>query len=150
MKLTTRKRIAAQILKVGVNRVLLSKDRLKDIKEAITKEDIRGLIKEGAIKSKQKKGISKFRSKKIKKQKRKGRRKGPGSRKGTRKARISKKKSWMIKVRAQRKLIKLLKNKKLITSKTYNFLYRKIKGNFFRSRNHIKLFLNEHNLFVKK
>ena len=150
MKLTTQKRIAAQVLKVGINRVLFDTTKLKEIKEAITKEDVRSLIKEGIIKAKPKKGISSFRSKKIKKQKRKELRKGPGSRKGTRKARLPKKKAWMIKVRAQRKFIKSLRDKKLITSKTYNFLYKKIKGNFFRSRNHIKLYLNEHNLFIKK
>ena len=150
MKLTNQKRIAAGILKIGMNRIIFDEERLKDIKEAITKEDIRELIKEKAITIKPKKGISSFRSKKRKIQKRKGRRKGPGSRKGRRKARIPKKKEWMNKVRTQRKLIKLLKNEKLIASKTYNMLYRKIKGSFFRSRRHIKLFLDDHSLIVKK
>ena len=150
MKLTNQKKIAAGILKVGVNRIIFNEDRLKDIKEAITKEDIRALIKEKAISSKPIKGISSFRSKKNKAQKRKGRRKGTGSRKGSRGARIPRKKEWMAKVRTQRKLIKLLKEKKLIISKTYNVLYRKIKGNTFRSRKHIKLFLDEHNLILKK
>lgn len=149
MKLTNQKRISAGILKVGLNRVLFDQERLKDIKEAITKEDIRNLIQEKAISAKPEKGISSFRSKKRKEQKKKGRRKGTGSRKGRRKARIPKKKEWMNKVRTQRKLIKLLKDNKLIISKTYNFLYRKIKGNFFRSRRHIKLFLDEHNLILK-
>lgn len=148
--LTTKKRIASQLLKVGINRVFFDKERLTDIKEAITKEDMRGLIQEGAIKKKPEKGISSFRSKKRKTQRKKGRRQGPGTRKGRRKARIPKKKEWMNKVRTQRKLIRLLKDKKLITSKTYNFLYKKIKGNFFRSRRHIKLFLDESHLIVKK
>lgn len=150
MKLTNQKRIAAQLFKVGVNKVLFDQERLKDIKEAITKEDIRGLIQEKAISKKPEKGISSFRSKKRKKQKRKGRRKGTGSRKGRRKARIPRKKEWMNKVRTQRELIRLLKDSKLITATTYNFLYKKIKGNFFRSRRHIKLFLDDHNLIMKK
>lgn len=150
MKLTNQKRLASQLLKVGINRVIFDEERLKDIKEAITKEDIRGLVQEKAIKAKPKKGISSFRSKKRKTQKRKGRRKGEGSRKGTKKARLSKKQKWMNKVRTQRKLIKLLKDRKLITSKTHNDIYKKIKGNLFRSRRHIKLFLEEHNLVIKK
>lgn len=150
MKLTNQKRIAAKLLKVGINRVLFDETKLKEIKEAITKEDIRALIKDGAIKARQKKGISSFRSKKIKIQKRKGRKQGIGSRGGRRKARLSKKRRWMQKVRAQRKLIKLLKNKKLITTLTYSKLCKKVKGNFFRSRRHIKLFLDEHNLILKQ
>lgn len=150
MNLTNQKRIAAQILKAGVNRIIFDPEKLKEIKEAITKEDIRTLIDEKAIVAKQKKGISSFRSKKRKIQKRKGRRKGCGTRKGTRKARISRKRVWINKIRTQRKLIKLLRSKKLITPKTYNTLYRRTKGNFFRSRRHIKLFLEEHNLINKK
>ncbi len=55
----------------------------------------------------------------------------------------------MIKVRTQRKLIKLLKEKKIITPNLYRNLYSKVTGNFFRSRRHIKLYLEEHKLTKK-
>lgn len=150
MNLKSQKRIAANLLKVGVNRVKFDETKLKEIKEALTKEDIRGLIKEKTITAKPKKGISSFRSKKLKTQKRKGRRKGKGSRKGRRTARLSRKRAWISKVRTQRKFIKSLKEKKLIIPKTHRDLLKKIKGDFFRSIRHIKLYLEEHELFKKK
>lgn len=150
MKLTNQKRIAATLLKVGIRRVLFDKEKLKEIKEAITKEDIRNLIKEKVITKKPEIGISSFRSKKNKLQKSKGRRKGKGSREGRRKARLPRKKAWMLKIRTQRKLLKLLKEKKLITPQIYKLLYRRSKGNFFRSRRHIKLYIDDHNLIAKK
>lgn len=149
MKLTSQRRIAAQILKVGKTRILFDKEKLTEIKEAITKSDIRTLISDKVIKAKPTNSTSRFRARKLKKQKSKGRRKGPGSRKGTKKARLSTKKRWMIKVRTQRKLIKLLKEKKIITPNLYRNLYSKVTGNFFRSRRHIKLYLEEHKLTKK-
>ncbi|RME55502.1 50S ribosomal protein L19e [Candidatus Woesearchaeota archaeon] len=150
MKLTSQRRIAAQLLKVGENKVWFDPDRLDEIKEAITKADIRSLISNLAIQAKPDKGISGYRSKKIKVQKSKGRRKGKGSKKGTKKARLPKKDAWMAKVRSQRKFIKELKAKNLIKVNTYRNLYSKIKGGFFRSRKHIKMFLSEKELFNQK
>lgn len=149
MKLTSQRRIAAKLLKVGKNRVHFDQEKLGEIKEAITKADIRSLINEKTIKAKPIKGISRYRARKTKKQKSKGRRKGPGSRKGTRKARLSKKKRWMLKVRAQRKFINELKEKKQIESKVFRNIYKKVSGNYFRSRRHIQLYLEEHNLLKK-
>src|SRR3989344_282736 len=147
MKLNVQKRIAASLLKAGQNRVVFDNTRLNDIKEAITKADIRRLINDGAIKAKQKKGISSFRTNKLRLQKRKGKRKGIGSRKGTKTAR---KRAWITKVRVQRRFIKLLKIKKLVAPETYTKVYKMIKGNQFRSKRHLKLYLDENNLFVKK
>ena len=116
MKLTTQKRIAAELLKVGKSRVKLDVDNLKEIKESITKSDIRNLIKRGIIAAKTTSFQSKARARRLKAQKRKGRRKGPGSKKGKQTARLSRKKAWMIKVRSQRKYIRNLKTKKVIQS----------------------------------
>ncbi len=152
MKLRNQKRIAATLLKVGKTSVRFDPERLSDIKEAITKLDMRGLIKDGAVKAKPTGATSRSRLRKRLIQKRKGRQKGPGARKGKKTARLSTKEEWMIKVRVQRQFIKELKAKKSISIKTYRRLYGKIKGNYFRSRNHIKLYLNENKLFenVKK
>ncbi|MFH0936168.1 MAG: 50S ribosomal protein L19e, partial [Candidatus Woesearchaeota archaeon] len=121
-----------------------------EIKEAITKSDIRGLINSNIIRAKPKHGISSFRSKKIRLQKRKGRRKGHGSRKGKKTARLSRKNAWINKIRAQRSYLKYLHDKKLISPSNYRLLYRKSKGGFFRSERHIKLYIDEHNLLNKQ
>jgi large subunit ribosomal protein L19e len=93
MNLTTQRRLAASILKVGLNRVWIDPERLEEVSMAITREGVKQLINDGAIKAKPQKGISSYRSKKIKEQKAKGKRKGRGSIKGAQKARTPKKKS---------------------------------------------------------
>lgn len=150
MKLQVQKRLAASILKRSKSKVAIDTSRLEEVKEAITRFDVKGLIKSGAITAKAVKGPSKVRARKIQEQKRKGRRKGAGSKKGKATARLSKKEAWMIKVRAQRGFLKELKEKEYLDAKTYRDLYRKSAGGFFRSRRHIKLYIEEHNLVVKK
>lgn len=140
------KKLASRILKTGTKRVKIKPGEEKTVKEAITKFDVKKLIKKKIIQKKQKKGISRVRANKIRKQKQKGRRKGKGSRKGKASARTNPKKTWINKIRAQRKLINSLKNKKKISKKTYRELYLKSKGGFFRSVNHIKLYIKENNL----
>ena len=149
MKLKIQKRLAAQCLKCSEKRVLFDPDRLEDIKESITKADLRSLINEEAIKRKPVKGVSKIRARKIKVQKRKGRRKGAGSKKGKKTARLPKKIAWMQKIRIQRKFLKELRNKKIINASTYQTLYMKSKGGFFRSKRHIKLYIEEQELAKK-
>ena len=95
MNLTTQKRLAASILKVGLNRVWIDPERIEEVSMAITRDGVKQLINDGAIKAKPQKGISSYRSKKIKEQKAKGKRKGRGSVKGAKKARTPKKKAWM-------------------------------------------------------
>jgi len=143
MNLSTQRRLASDVLKVGKNRVYFDPSRLEDIKEALTKEDIRRLVKDRLIQKRPEIGNSKSRFRKLLKQKRKGRRQGEGSRKGKNTARLSNKRKWIILVRSQRNLIKELRDKNIITRKIYRTLYRKIKGGFFRSRRHIKLYLGE-------
>ncbi|MBU2589713.1 MAG: 50S ribosomal protein L19e [Nanoarchaeota archaeon] len=150
MNLATKRRIAADVLKVGKDRVYFDPERLADIKEAITKADIRKLIQEYAIQAKPVVGNSKSRIRKNKEQKKKGRRQGPGSRKGKKRSRLSKKDAWMAKIRAQRNFLKTVKENKLLDTKTYRDVYRKSKGGFFRSVRHIKIYLTERNLFKKK
>jgi len=144
------KRLASQVLDVSQKRVKFDTQRLADIKEAITKTDIRQLVSEKAITKVQEKGVSRGRARKIKTQKSKGLRKGPGSRQGKSTARLPRKESWMNKIRSQRKFLTELKEKQLISLKTYRNIYMKCKGGFFRSTRHIKLYLEEHKLFQKK
>jgi large subunit ribosomal protein L19e len=144
------KKVASAVLKCSPKRVVFDSDELESIKEAITRSDIKSLISEGTIAKKQKKGVSRARANVIKRQKAKGQRKGHGSRKGKATARTPKKEKWMAKVRAQREFIKTLKDSELIDNSVYRNIYLKSKGGFFRSRRHIKLYLNEHKLFLKK
>lgn len=149
MELRVQKRLAAQVMKCSEKRVIFDPSRLDEIKEAITKVDIRNLIKDGAIVRRAKKGVSRFRARKIRLQKSKGKRKGHGSRKGTFGARSNRKSRWVAHVRLQREFIRELKNKKIINNEIYRNLYMKIKGGFFRSKRHIKLYMEEKGISKK-
>jgi len=150
MRLTVQKRLAAQILKCSPDRVWIDPENIETAKEAITKQDIKTLISNGIIKKKQKAGSSKVRARSRLVQKRKGRQKGHGSRKGRSTARKPTKRAWMTAVRVQRRFLKELKEKKMLKTPDYRNLMLKVKGGFFRSRNHLKLYINESKLIVKK
>lgn len=149
MNLRSQKRVAADVLNIGVNKVWFNPEKKEDIKKAITKVDIRELVKQGIIAAKPKKGVSRFRAKKAALQKRKGRRSGSGSRKGKMTSRLPRKKSSMLRIRAQRKLLSLLKEKGILTAQAYRDLRNKAKGGFFRSRRHIKLYAEDRGLMKK-
>ncbi len=149
MILKNQKRLGGDIMKCSKKRIVFDPDRLEDIKEAITKADIKTLIIDKAISKKPVKGNSRARARKRAAQRKKGKRRGLGTRKGKKTARLPKKKAWMNKIRAQRKLLKELKSKDKIEIKTYRDLYSKAKGGFFRSLRHIKLYIKEHDLMKK-
>jgi len=144
--LTTQKRLAARILKCSKKKIWLDPEQADDIKEAITNIDVKSLIKKKTIKKKNTNYSSRVRARAIKIQKSKGRRKGQGSRKGKKKARSPKKRNWINHIRLQRSLLKELKENNKIENKTYRDLYLKSKGGFFRSKRHLKLYIEEHNL----
>jgi len=144
------KRLAAQIMQCSPNRVIFDPEKLSEIKEAITKFDIRRLVKQGIIRRAPVQGTGKFRIRYVMRQKRRSRRVGAGSRKGSANARADDKLQWMRAVRAQRDLLKRLRDHKLISQETFSTMYKKAKGGFFRSTRHIKLFLKEQELFIKK
>jgi large subunit ribosomal protein L19e len=137
------KRLAAKYFKCSAKRVKFDTEQLAEIKEAITMHDIRGLAKQGAITEKPANVTSRFSARKIKTQKAKGRRSSHGSRKGSHTARKPRKATWVAGVRNQREIVKLLRDKKMITIPVYHDLYMKVKGGFFRSRRHIKVYLTE-------
>lgn len=146
MNLRNKRRIAKSLFDVGSKRIWIDPSKSKEVKEAITKSDIKGLVKKGIIVLKQDHGSSRSRIRKNTLQKIKGRKKGIGSRKGASNARLSKKLQWMIKIRNQKELLKSLRDKTLISRKNYRLLYRKAKGGFFRNRRHIELYISEHSL----
>lgn len=141
------RRLAAEILKCGKNRIKFDQNMLEDIKEAITKNDIRALINKGVIIKRRQLNTSRFWAKKIKEQKSFGKRKGHGSRKGKKTARLQPKRTWINNIRLQRKYIQLLRDKHLITGEAYHEFYFKSKGNFFRSLRHLKMYVHERGIF---
>ena len=136
--LRNQRRMAASILKCGVNRVWMDQDRLDEIAKAVTKEDIRILINGKAITVRQIKGISNGRKKLNMKQKQKGRKRGHGSRKGAMYARLPKKERWMRTIRTLRKYLKNLRDEKQIDNTIYRKYYMKAKGGEFRSKHHLQ------------
>ena len=82
MNLRNQRRLAADIMGVGVGRVLIPEDSSEQVSEALTREDVRILIHKGAIGKKPVKSPSKARARARASQKRKGRHKGQGKRKG--------------------------------------------------------------------
>ncbi len=149
MQLTVQKRLAASVLKCSEKKVAFDPSRLEEIKEAITKSDIRNLIKRGAIIRKADNITSRGRARALHEQKVSGKRRGHGSRKGAQKARNPKKEAWMNSVRLQRSFIRLLRDKKVIDQKTYRSFYMMIKSGVFRSKRHIKLYMEEHGIGKK-
>lgn len=136
--LASQKRIVASILKCGVNRVWFNPERLSDIENAISREDLRRLVADGAIKARQKKGVSRGRAR-IKIAKRSyGHCRGPGRRKGATGARSPGKRAWIQKIRAIRKALVALRDAGTINRHMYRILYRKAAGGQFRSVAHMK------------
>ena len=81
--LSSQRRLAAQILKVGQNRVWINPERIDDVEAAITREEVKRLIHEKIIVSLPEQGVSRSRAKAVREKKRAGRRKGAGSRTGS-------------------------------------------------------------------
>lgn len=136
--LASQKRIVAAVLKCGVNRVWFDPERLSDIENAISRDDLRGLVKEGAIKARQKKGVSRGRARAKNAKRSYGHCRGPGRRKGAAGARHPGKRSWIQKIRAIRKALVVLREAKTIDPHMYRILYRKAAGGQFRSVAHMK------------
>jgi len=144
---TKQKRMAAEILKCGITRIRVKST--KELEEAITREDIRNLIKSGVIYVVPKKGTSRWHARMLLKQKKKKRRAGAGTKKGKIGTRKKKKKEWIKTVRALRKLLKELRDNEQIEKDVYKKLYYQVKGGMFRNKTHILYYLKEHKLLLK-
>ncbi|MDI9644474.1 MAG: 50S ribosomal protein L19e [Candidatus Verstraetearchaeota archaeon] len=141
MSLRNQRRIAAEVLGVGETRVWIDPERFEDVSAAITRDDIRGLIKEGAIGARPVKGVSRGRYRIAHLQRKKGLRKGPGSRKGKVEG-----DEWEERIRSMRAFLRLLKKRKIITASAYRELYLKSKGGAFHDKRQLKTYIEEHGL----
>src|SRR3989344_1359861 len=145
-----KKILAAKLLKTSPQKVRFADDALEDIKKAITRSDLRGLIAMGKISKNRANEHSRSRARKIAVQKRKGRQKGKGSKKGSKNSVLTRKDKWMLRIRNQRRFLKELREKGLLSIKNYQLLYAKSKGGYFRNKRHIQLYLTENNLIGAK
>lgn len=143
MNFNLQRRLAKEVLRVGKYKIWLDASHADEIKEAITKADVRSLIKKGYIKFRRTNMRSRAGARILHEQRVKGRKKGIGKRRGTHTARAGKKEVWMAKVRAQRTLLKSMKNSEILNQKDWKMLYRMVKGGFFRSRAHLKLYIEK-------
>lgn len=150
MNLRSQRRLAAELLKVGENRVWIDSAKLEDVEGAITRSDIQRLIHEGVIKPLPKKGISKSRTRIRLEQRKKGRRRGKGSRSGGKFSVTSRKSIWIYRIRALRRHLKDLRMKRRLTSSVYRKLYRMSKGGAFKSVSHLLLYIDAHKLAKKR
>ena len=131
--LSAQKRLAADVLDVGKNRVWFDPDAQSDIASAITREEIRELVDDGTIRAKDARGNSRGRARERNKKRAYGHKKGPGKRKGKKGARQNSKEQWTKQIRAQRRKLRELRDKGEITPSQYRQLYRKASGGEFRS-----------------
>ncbi len=137
------RRLAADLMGVGESRVWIDPDHLDEVAMAISRQEIRALIKDGTIQKHFPSTPSRGRARIRRLKRKKGRGRGPGSRKGPR---FDEKRIWIAHVRAQRRFIRYLRDKGLIDRSTYRKLYRLIKGGAFRNLSHLKLYLKERGL----
>src|SRR3989304_1887135 len=126
MNLSSKKELAKRTFGVGKDRIIFVESRMEDIKEAITKQDLRDLMKEGAI-------IIKNAG---------GRRRNAGKRsRDNRKIKKSLNTRKRDYVRATRKLRIYAREMKMsgkISADDLLELRKKIRNKFFRSKVHLK------------
>ena len=135
--LANQKRMAAAVLKCGINRVWFDPERQADIEAAISRDDLRELIEEGAIKARTVKGNSRGRARELMAKRAYGHQRGPGRRKGAAGARASSKRTWIGKIRAQRRALREMRDEGTIDRTLYRLMYRRASGGQFRSVAHL-------------
>jgi large subunit ribosomal protein L19e len=148
--LKSQRRLAAQILRIGQNRVWIDPERMGDVEGAITREEVRKLIHEKIIVSQPEKGVSRSRAKVIRAKKLKGRRSGPGSITGASYAKVTKKEVWMLKIRSLRRKLRELKASRIITEETYSKYYRMAGSGRFQSIAELERNLKANELWRKR
>jgi large subunit ribosomal protein L19e len=125
VNLRLKRRLAAKTFGVGVDRIWLDPEASEDLEGSDTREDMRALRARGVIRVLHVRGQT---------GREKRERRGPGSRKGKKTSRLSRKERWMMRVRAQRRVLRDLRGKQIITPREYRHLYSLVKGGMFRTK----------------
>ena len=129
MNLKKKKLLAMRTFGVGEKRIMFLESRLEEIKEALTKQDIRDLHKDGAIIIKPIKGRRKLEKKK------KSRSTG-----NVRKKVNKRKQEYVIITRKLRKYLYEIESK--LTKKEKEDLRKKIRNRFFASKSEFKNYIS--------
>lgn len=136
------KRVASQILGRGENALKLRPESMDDIKKAITRDDVRKLIKDGVIIALK----PKYELHKPAKTERKKR--GRGRRRGSANARHGR--TWEKKVRSQRLVLRQLRIMGKVDSPTFKRYYLLVKGNAFPDKRSLLLHLSDDGIKVSE
>ena len=139
MSIATVRRLCSRIFNVGESRVRILDP--KRASEALSAEDVRGLVKEKVVVVIASKGPSRKAARHKQSRIRAGRRRGPGSKKGTS---ILQKTLWIQKTRSQRKLLRSLKP--TMVKGAFRKVYKMIKGNAFKNKRGLSTYLKENKL----
>jgi large subunit ribosomal protein L19e len=137
VNLKKKRELISRMLGIGANRVRFEPDKLDDIADSITREDLRSLVKRGTIWTTKVKGTSRGRAK-TKQAIRKKSGLGPGSKKGKKTARMGKKSAYVTKIRSLRHHLKVMKDRNEINRQTYWSVYKKVDGGQVRSVSHLR------------
>lgn len=146
MDLSYQRKIAAEILGVGESRIRFDINQIDRISGAVTREEIKKLIKDGAIYPVYIKGNSRGRWRELHASRREGRHRGYGRRKGIESARSDPELLWVYRVRKLRRYLKWLRDHGVIDRKVYRLLYRKVKGGVFDSLASLKRYMKDHGI----
>ncbi len=142
MSLRGQRRLAASLLGAGTTRIWIDPEEIDKVQSAITREEISTLINEGVIRRTPKTGVSRGRVRA-----RSGRRRNEGSRKGGRKPG---KETWVLRIRAIRRRLRLLRDKRQLAPDSYRVLLGMAKGGAFRSMSHVDEYVKAHSLLRKR
>ena len=139
--LKAQRRMAADVMDVGKDRVWMDPEAQGEIAEAITREDVRDLVDEGTIRAKDATGNSRGRARERDAKRAYGHRSGAGSRKGSAGARRNRKRAWISKIRAQRERLRELRDEGPLSRSEYRTLYDKAGGGEFDSVDRLEAYI---------
>jgi large subunit ribosomal protein L19e len=141
--LKAQKRLAADVLDVGKNRVKFDPDSQGEIADAITRDDIRELVDSGVISATEAKGNSRGQARERAKKRSYGHQKGHGTRKGKAGARQNEKEDWTSRIRAQRRELRDLRDDGEIDRSQYRELYDQASGGEFDSVADLRRYIDD-------
>lgn len=127
MKLESKKDLIARTLGVGKDRIVLNIHSLPEVKESITRQDIRDLVSSGVIKIKEVKGTKKKVTRKTRR------------RAGSIKKKVNKRKEeYMIFTRKFRAYIKEMKKHGVLSNEDYRKIRSEIRARNFKSKANLR------------
>lgn len=135
------KRVAAELSRRGENAIKVNGNSLDEVGKAMTREDVRALLKSGALYVvKARRNVS-MNAKELRIRRGKGRGRGRGKRRGTYEARQGER--WQKQIRSQRMFLSRLKMTGKIDRATFKRYYMLVKGNSFPDKSSLLLHLGE-------